>query len=641
MFKMHMRSATGRVPSGRADHRGNKTYSVNPLETDIDQSEISEPHSSPPIGSSAPTKSTVITGVSENKLDCALASSTSTTTTTTTTTTTSTVLREPNVDNSSELVAQKGPSKSTTQPEVFQFVQLLATSLVTVTTNNNPSECSVSSQPALTVQSDSGSSMYTLVSGESSELVTCHETDMPLMNAEDSNEPLNDSESLGPVYVVDLSDLDPSNGLLEATTSLNQHDEDDCVPADVGLDIEQVRTPDSDSVPHYLNYSDSRHTSRTLNTTLPIQTTSPKSTAEVDRSNLWTNSGQNGDSNLCFIFNQTDSVVQLLNTDPNKVAHADDDEKSSLNVEEHLDPMDNDSPGDSGSNVGDTVARISSQNLFGSYPSSPILVDKSGARDGIWRPVESLDVETSCSRSDKDVPGGQFDQSDFVTFDCNILLNSGEPGVLGADGISHSPRFPSPVPETNSPRTMLYSSPPIPRNQSGYSFSATLRSDIDDTNVTGAISDSGMPKSPYEFGQVLLTDESNPCSVQNVSQFLPLIWCYGGSTNLTTSVSIPDTHHIYTTATSPGEFTTGTDQCSNFSVGYLIGQNRVPDTSNTHDLTDYQSTLPDCGQNTAIATTTSATNSVPSTAPILTTEITTSVCSPSTSTYLDFGVTMP
>ncbi|TPP64652.1 Zinc finger protein [Fasciola gigantica] len=537
-------------------------------------------------------------------------------------------------------VPEHQPESVPAHPLTGTVSQVLASNLA-ASTKSSLSECTTSSsQPPLAVHSGSG--LYTVVYSQS-DLVTGQDT-VSLTTGDDSNEPTTESASLGPVYVVDLSDLDAPNGLLEVTDTLNdgRQDEDNCVTSNIQVDVDSVHTPNGDSASGYADTEDPHllsYTSQALNTALMMHTTSPKSSENVHESGLWANSESGVGSNLCFMFNSTDSVVQLLHINPDSLEPT-ASTKTLSKAEDHPEILSHDNSIVPSPTDDEAAVQDESRNLFGSFPSSPMLVDKSATEAGIWRPVESLDIETSDSRREKHV-SEQFDQSDFVTFDCNILLGSGGSVAPGSDALPDSPRFPSPVSETQFPQPIMYS--PNPSNSSDlvdctFSTSHATHHDTATRGATVVSSNSNTSRSHYEFGQLLLADEGNSCSTQNVSQFLPLIWCCP-STNSTTFSANAETHYVYTTApSSPVDFPTGTNQCSNFSVGYLIGQNRDPGNLDPSDLTDYHhhhepSTILDCEQNNTAHTTASKT--VPTSSSV-------TACSPiSPDDYFEFDVNMP
>lgn len=517
----------------------------------------------------------------------------------------------------------------------FYYNQVLA-SIPSTTTGASLSECTTSSSKPLTIHSGSG--IYSVVTSQSS-LVACQDTES-VMARDDSSEATADPTSLGPVYVVDLSDLDTSNGFLEATDALSadHQNEVDCAASGIGVNVDLDSSSNAASASSYTDARNAQllsYTTQDLNTSLVVQTTSPKSSKTMDESGLWNDSNPSTESNMCFLFRQADSVIQLLRSNPDNLEQS-VDAKALMNVEGHVEILSHDQPVVPSPADNQAVVSDESRTLFGSYPSSPVLVDKSSAGAVIWRPVESLDIESGDSRGEKHVPG-QFDQSDFVTFDCNILLSSADSIVSGADGLSRSPRFPSPVSETHFSRTFYSPNSSSSANPTSCNFSTADASphDISTSSTAAVPSNLNTVKSQYEFGQLLVTEDGNTCPTQSVSQFLPLIWCYP-PTNSNTFNTSAGTHHVYTTTPSSlVDFPPGTDQCSNFSVGYLIGQNRDSVSSNPSELGDdyRQSALLDCGRNVVVCTTASET--VPassSTAP---------TCSPTTvDDYFEFDVAL-
>ncbi|KAF7262404.1 hypothetical protein EG68_01240 [Paragonimus skrjabini miyazakii] len=195
--------------------------------------------------------------------------------------------------------------------------------------------------------------------------------------------------------------------------------------------------------------------------------------------------------------------------------------------------------------------------------------------------VDLAHDSTSSSNNDH---SNSFDSPDVI-FNC-------EPSAKPADG-SWSPRFPSPVSETMSPHSTACPSPPIsqsrltnycsgrqsdqssflgdcvhlPRSQAVASVSTGCESQVSSSHQLNSCGQFGFPADAYSSHNPIPVHLIVCNSDSGDAQFLSPIW---------SCPTPPESLQSYPNSLlSPSERhpDTNVDQCSNFSVGYLIGQN--------------------------------------------------------------------
>ncbi|KAA3681717.1 uncharacterized protein DEA37_0008496 [Paragonimus westermani] len=195
--------------------------------------------------------------------------------------------------------------------------------------------------------------------------------------------------------------------------------------------------------------------------------------------------------------------------------------------------------------------------------------------------VDLAHDSTSSSNNDH---SNSFDPSDAM-FNC-------EPSTKPA-GSSWSPRFPSPVSETMSPRSTACPSPPIsqsgltsyhsekrsdqpsflgdcvhgPRSQAVMSVSTGCEPQASSSHQRNSCGQFGFPSDTYSSHNPIPVHLIVCSSDSGDAQFLSPIW---------SCPTPPESLQSYSNSMlSPSERhpDANVDQCSNFSVGYLIGQN--------------------------------------------------------------------